>query len=124
MQQQLQQPHQAQQHQQLQSQFLQPVQQQQHMYGRQDAPGGAAGAAGVMRGAAGALRGLQQGPLGAKPYCKYFMKRITTNVSHVLFYVVDAQGLGKLAVVVRQNDHHWQVLSMSTCVSSWPRPLP
>eukprot|EP00775_Hariotina_reticulata_P007160 gene7160-7375_t len=27
------------------------------------------------------------------------MKRITTNVSHVLFYVVDAQGLGKLAVV-------------------------
>lgn len=41
----------------------------------------------------------QLSPVQAR-YCKYFMQRVTTNVSHVLFYVVAEDGMAKLAVVV------------------------
>lgn len=33
-------------------------------------------------------------------WVKYYMQRRESNVVHVLFYVVDAQGFAKLAVVV------------------------
>jgi hypothetical protein len=49
---------------------------------------------------------MQAPPLFQQPlrYSKYFMQRVTTNVAHVLFYVVDTQGLAKLAVVVSAID--------------------
>lgn len=41
--------------------------------------------------------GMQQ-PTG--PWVKYYIQRVSTNVNHVLFYVVDPDGMAKLAVVV------------------------
>lgn len=38
----------------------------------------------------------------AASYKKYHLRRLQTNVVHVLFYVVDHEGHAKLAVVVRQ----------------------
>jgi hypothetical protein len=48
----------------------------------------------------------------AMRYNRYFMQRVTTNVAHVLFYVVDTQGMAKLAVVVGTT------CSQDTCMSS------
>lgn len=42
-------------------------------------------------------------PTAQPPYVKFFMQRVTTNVAHVLFYVVDKRGFAKLAVVVSTN---------------------
>lgn len=50
--------------------------------------------------APGMLQQQQQGQSGQQRYCKFFMQRVTSNVAHVLFYVVDEQGYAKLAVVV------------------------
>jgi hypothetical protein len=41
--------------------------------------------------------GLQ---LTSGPWVKYYIQRVSTNVNHVLFYVVDPEGMAKLAVVV------------------------
>lgn len=43
---------------------------------------------------------VNPGVVAQPPYGKYFMQRVTTNVAHVLFYVVDSRGFAKLAVVV------------------------
>jgi hypothetical protein len=38
--------------------------------------------------------------LTSGPWVKYYIQRVSTNVNHVLFYVVDPEGMAKLAVVV------------------------
>jgi hypothetical protein len=37
------------------------------------------------------------------PWVKYYIQRVSTNVNHVLFYVVDSAGNAKLAVVVSRK---------------------
>lgn len=37
------------------------------------------------------------------PWVKYYIQRVSTNVNHVLFYVVDSAGNAKLAVVVSRQ---------------------
>eukprot|EP00879_Flechtneria_rotunda_P014119 GHRR01014749.1.p1 GENE.GHRR01014749.1~~GHRR01014749.1.p1 ORF type:complete len:229 (+),score=67.88 GHRR01014749.1:232-918(+) len=54
------------------------------------------------------LLARQQGGQCNPPYCKYYMQRVTSNVAHVLFYVVNAEGAAKLAVVgtdVKMSGH-------------------
>ena len=48
------------------------------------------------------MQGHPVAPQAPQPrrYVKYYIQRITTNVNHVLFYVVDEEAQGKLAIVV------------------------
>lgn len=42
------------------------------------------------------------------PITRYYMKRVNSNVVHVLFFVVDDEGRAQLAVVVSGRPLTWQ----------------